>query len=264
MSTEKITIGADPELFIINASTQDVVSSIGLIPGVKNDAFIPKGYRKGFGIETDNILAEFNIPPAKTEDEFVNNINVMKQWINDFVKSKDPNLTIQCIASRYVNEDQLQSDEAKLFGCDPDFNAYTEDVNPKPEGASTNLRSAGFHVHVGYSNTSVEESLSIVKWMDVFLGVPSVIIDPDTERRKLYGKAGCFRLQPWGVEYRVLSSYMMNNDILIRYVYKQTMAAVSHRNQKHSDLFDIAKNIIDTNDVAGAIEFCKTNKINLI
>lgn len=148
--------------------------------------------------------------------------------------------------------------------CDPDFNAYTEDVNPKPEGASTNLRSAGFHVHVGYPNTSVEESLSIVKWMDVFLGVPSVIIDPDTERRKLYGKAGCFRLQPWGVEYRVLSSYMMNKDILIRYVYEQTMAAVSHRNQKHSDLFDIAKNIIDTNNVAGAIEFCKTNKINLI
>jgi hypothetical protein len=27
--------------------------------------------------------------------------------------------------------------------CSEDFNAYTEDVNPKPEGATTNLRSAG-------------------------------------------------------------------------------------------------------------------------
>ena len=27
--------------------------------------------------------------------------------------------------------------------CSEDFCAYTEDVNPKPEGTSTNLRSAG-------------------------------------------------------------------------------------------------------------------------
>lgn len=65
MNIEKVTIGADPELFIIDASSYEVVSSIGLIPGVKNNAFVPKGYRKGFGVETDNILAEFNIPPAK-------------------------------------------------------------------------------------------------------------------------------------------------------------------------------------------------------
>lgn len=116
MSIEKITVGADPELFIVNRTTRDVVSSIGLIPGVKNNPYVPQGYKKGYGIETDNILAEFNIPPAKTEDEFANYINVMKQWINDFVKSKNPDLTIQCIASRYVNEDQLQSKEAKAFG----------------------------------------------------------------------------------------------------------------------------------------------------
>ena len=118
--------------------------------------------------------------------------------------------------------------------CDPDYNAYTEEVNPKPEGASTNLRSAGFHVHVGYPNQNYETSVNIVKWMDVFLGVPSLLLDPDTERRKLYGKAGCFRLQPWGVEYRVLSSYMMHNETFIRYVYKQTMTAVSHRNESET------------------------------
>ena len=264
MSTEKITIGADPELFIVNRTTRDVVSSIGLIPGVKNNPYIPQGYKKGYGIETDNILAEFNIPPAKTEDEFANYINVMKQWINDFVKGKNPDLTIQCIASRYVNEDQLQSKEAKAFGCDPDYNAYTEEVNPKPEGASTNLRSAGFHVHVGYPNQNYETSVNIVKWMDVFLGVPSLLLDPDTERRKLYGKAGCFRLQPWGVEYRVLSSYMMHNETFIRYVYKQTMTAVSHRNESESDLFEVARTLINNNDVQGAIKFCKSNKINLI
>ena len=70
-----ITIGADPELFIINEKTNDVVSSIGLIPGIKGKPFEPKGYKKGFGIETDNILAEFNIPPAESKQEFINNFD---------------------------------------------------------------------------------------------------------------------------------------------------------------------------------------------
>ena len=40
----------------------------------------------------------------------------MKNYINDYVKQINPDLGIQCIASRMVNEDQLQSKEAKLFG----------------------------------------------------------------------------------------------------------------------------------------------------
>ena len=34
--------------------------------------------------------------------------------------------------------------------------------------------------------------------MDLFLGVPSILIDPDTERRKMYGKAGDYRLKEYG------------------------------------------------------------------
>ena len=253
-----ITIGADPELFIINEKTNDVVSSIGLIPGEKGKPFEPKGYKKGFGIETDNILAEFNIPPASSADEFVNNITLMKNYINDYVKNINPDLGIQCIASRMVNKDQLQSKEAKLFGCDPDYNAYTEDVNPRPEGAKTNLRSAGFHVHVGYDNKNVRRSLKIVKMLDIFLGVPSVLLDKDTKRRSLYGKAGSFRLQPWGVEYRVLSSFMMSTPELTRFVYDQTFAAV-----RSGELFlngignrvDIQK-IINENDTETAQHVC--------
>ena len=38
----------------------------------------------------------------------------------------------------------------------------------------------------------------MVKLLDIFLGIPSVIIDPDKKRRKLYGKAGAFRLTKYG------------------------------------------------------------------
>lgn len=138
-----VTIGADPELFIFNTATKSVVSSIGLIPGEKGKPWRDKKWAKGFGLEIDNILGEFNIPPAHTKDEFIESINFMKKYIREFVKKKNPDYDIRCRASYMVPEDQLQSEEAKMFGCSIDFNAYTEDVNPKPEGEKTNLRSAG-------------------------------------------------------------------------------------------------------------------------
>jgi hypothetical protein len=67
--------------------------------------------------------------------------------------------------------------------------------------------------------------------MDMFLGVPSVVKDPDTDRRSLYGKAGCFRFTPYGVEYRTLSSYMMKTNQLIGFVYDQTMKAIKACNE---------------------------------
>lgn len=138
-----ITIGADPEMFIFNTSTKTVVSSIGLIPGVKGDPWVDPTWKPGFGLETDNILVEFNIPPCCTKMEFVDNIFFMKNYIRQYVKQINPNYDVRCEASFLVPDDQLQSDEAKLLGCSIDYNVYTEAPNPKPEGDKTNLRSAG-------------------------------------------------------------------------------------------------------------------------
>lgn len=137
------TIGADPELFLINTKTGKVVSSIGIIPGEKGNPWRGDDMPSGFGLEIDNILAEFNIPPVSDSRSFVNNIEYMKNYISSFVKEKDKDLDILCSASQEVSEDQLQSPEAKMFGCSVDYNVYTERPNPKPQGEITNLRSAG-------------------------------------------------------------------------------------------------------------------------
>ena len=68
MEILNVTIGSDPELFIINKKTNKVVSSIGLIPGEKGNPYRTKDMPEGFGLEIDNILAEFNpaaIPPPR-------------------------------------------------------------------------------------------------------------------------------------------------------------------------------------------------------
>lgn len=220
------TIGADPELFIVNEKTKKVVSSIGLIPGEKGNPYVGEDMPSGFGLETDNILAEFNIPPSTDQISFINNIEYMKNYIDRFVKDKNPELGIKCAASMKVDPDQLNSPEARLFGCDPDYNVYTECMNPKPEGERTNLRSAGFHIHFGYPNFNTESSLRMVKYFDLYLGLPSVLLDKDTQRRKLYGKAGSFRLCSYGFEYRTLSSAMMADRDKLRTIWSGIEKAV--------------------------------------
>jgi hypothetical protein len=222
-----VTVGADPEVFIFNTSTKTVVSSIGIIPGEKGDPWIDPTWPKGFGLEIDNILGEFNIPPCKTKEEFIDSIVFMKKYIREHVKKINPNYDIRCRASYLVPEDQLQSKEAKLFGCSVDYNAYTEEPNPKPKGEETNLRSAGFHIHVGYENPNVDTSLMIIKYLDAYLGVPSVLLDGDTNRRSLYGKAGAFRLCDYGCEYRTLSSYFLRTKTTLTFVWNGLTKALS-------------------------------------
>jgi hypothetical protein len=255
--TSNVTLGADPECFIINEETGKVVSSIGIIPGEKGNPWRSKDMPKGYGIEIDNILAEFNIPPAKTKEDFVGSMEYMKQYLTNFVKKVNPNYGIRCAASELIDEDQLQSDEARLFGCSVDYNIYTGMPNPKPEGESTNLRSAGFHVHCGYNNPDVEQSLELLQYFDLFLGIPSVIKDTDQRRRTLYGKAGCFRLTEYGFEYRVLSSAMYATPELSGFVYDQCMKAIDAYNQGEIEFTEEFKDKIQTTINSGDSERAK-------
>ena len=227
-----ITIGADPELFIINKKTGRVVSSIGLIPGVKGKPWVGDDMPSGFGLEIDNILAEFNIPPARDKISFVNSIEYMKNYIQRYVQEKNPNLDILCAASQKVPVDQLKSPEARLFGCSVDYNVYTESANPKPNGEKTNTRSGGFHIHCGYQDYNTGTSLQLIKYFDMYLGIPSILWDTDTQRRSLYGRAGCFRLTGYGFEYRVLSSAMMKTPELIGKVWDCVMRAINAYNHR--------------------------------
>ena len=74
MRISNVMLGSDPELFIINTKTNKVVSSIGIIPGEKGNAYRSSDMPEGYGLQIDNILAEFNIPPAKDKESFVASI----------------------------------------------------------------------------------------------------------------------------------------------------------------------------------------------
>lgn len=258
---QNVTIGTDPELFLYDSEKKEVISAVGIIPGSKHEPYKIKELGRGFALQTDNVLIEFNVPAVKLEDKngFINNIQKMKDYITKYVKNVNPNFTLLHKASAKLKENQLNSAQAWEFACDPDFNCYTNLENQKPVLEDLCLRSAGFHIHIGYSNPDLKTSLTILKYMDAYLGIPSVLLDTDTKRRDLYGKAGCFRLQKYGLEYRVLSGYFLNSINTIGFVYDQVIKAL--------DAFDSDKKLPKFNDVIKTIndsdiELAKTLIVN--
>ena len=258
MVITNVKVGSDPELFIINSTNNKVVSSIGIIPGEKNNAYRAPDMPKGYGLQIDNVLAEFNIPASNKKEKFIQSMEYMKNYIRDFVKKVNPDLDIQCIASRDVDEDQLQHPEAKRFGCDVSYNAYTEDENPKPNGERGTLRSAGCHFHISYKNPNTRTSIDLIKYLDMYLGIPSVVMDPDTKRRTLYGKAGDFRLKNYGVEYRTLSSYFLSSKETLDFVWEGIKKAIQAYNEAMPLINSgLIQNTINNSDVEMAKELIK-------
>jgi hypothetical protein len=124
-------------------------------------------------------------------------------------------------------EQELWHPNALEFGCDPDFNAWRDgDRNPRPKAADPKLRSCGGHIHIGHDFTEKQGVHQFIKHMDLFLGVPSTLMDEGELRKQLYGKWGAFRYKPYGCEYRVLSNYWTLNPKLIGWVWDATTQAM--------------------------------------
>lgn len=219
MNKYNITIGSDPEIFI--EENGQVASAIGLVPGTKYQPH-PIDHL-GHMIQTDNIALEYNIPPCTNEDDFVYSIKYVKDYLEAIVVANG--YTLSTKASAEVNPIYLMDPQAQRFGCSPDLNVYTGEPNEAPDN-NTNLRCVGGHYSIGYPNPTIEISEKIVKAFDIFVTLPSLLIDKDERRRELYGKAGCFRFTPYGVECRQLSNFWIHNEDLTRWVYRQGLKAI--------------------------------------
>lgn len=215
-------IGSDPEIFLVNSDGK-LISSIGLVGGSKTN---PRQTTNG-SVQEDNVLLEFNSLPSFTAKEFVkNHVNIMKD-VSDIVAPLGLQVSIQ--ATGVFSEDQLQDDKAKVAGCEPDFDAWTKTINNPPNLSESGLRSGAGHLHISCPDveSSYKKRMDIVKALDLTCGVPSVLMDMDTTRRSLYGKAGCHRPKLTskndgydGVEYRTMSNFWLKSEELIQWAFE--------------------------------------------
>jgi hypothetical protein len=211
-------LGADPEVFLVDAMGKH----ISAIPYIQADKWNPMqipDMSKGFTLQQDNVSLEYGIPPAASADEFVAHIQDVMQKSLEYL----PGLSFSKLSCTIFEKDQMQHPLAHVFGCEPDYDAWTRDENNKPNPPHQFMRSAGGHVHV----ETKKDAFECVKKMDLFLGVPSTLMDRGEERKQLYGKRGAMRIKPYGFEYRVLSNFWIFDEKYIRWVWKQTQRALN-------------------------------------
>ena len=255
-----VLVGADPEVFVSHAGK--IISAIGIVPGSKAQ---PVPTKHGF-VQPDNVLAEFNINPAKCRNEFVASIKAVLADLGEMT----PGLDMR--ASHMYTYEELDSfgPEAFIFGCDPDFDAWRGgDKTIQPVGADPRLRTAGGHVHLGYLSDGQECSIAdrcrVVRAMDVTLGLQSVLFDKDTQRKQLYGKAGCFRPKKYGVEYRTLSNFWLMSDELMAWAYEGAVTALVRVDEistmLDAGLGEMVRDAINTSDTAAAKRLIKTFRV---
>lgn len=216
--------GADPELFLRSIEDNTPVVSIGLIGGSKQ---YPRPIGNGFAVQEDNVAVEYNIPPADNKEKFAASIHFVLDYLRQELEPKGLKLDIS--ATMDFEREQLMHPQALELGCEPDYNAWTNSVNPRPEAPET-LRSSGGHLHIGYDNPNPSKSREIIRAHDLFCGVASLIHDKDVRRRSIYGKAGAHRIKGYGVEYRTLSNFWIKTPELTKWLFEQSEKAIAFVN----------------------------------
>jgi len=258
---ENFTLGTDPE-FIIVDKNNNLLSAQDYVPGKKGEGF---DLGEGFACEADGVMAELTVPPTSDKKVFIDNVNIAKEKLIEYIKKEhDIDIKLLSKSSDFYPEHLLNNPNVLTFGCEPSYCIYTQAISPRPDAAEVgNLRSAGFHIHIGVpymlSMNSIEEMIYL---MDVFNGVPSIIEDTDQNRRRLYGNAGDFRFHFKEnltlFEYRTLGAASSNH---IDQVIDRTLLAIKVFNEKNKELFEILNGIkknvrdcIDNNNYEQAVE----------
>ena len=259
----EILVGCDPEVFVKQGGV--FKSAFGLIQGDKAN---PQKVNRG-AVQVDGMALEFNIDPAHSEDEFCLNV----QDVFNTMKLMVPDYEVVAVPVAHFDPDYIKNQPAAALelGCDPDFNAWINAVNNKPNG-NRPMRTASGHVHIGWTkgvDTSdfnhIEMCNAVIRQMDFFLGLPSLSYDDDQERREMYGKAGCCRYKPYGTEYRTLSNAWLKSEALMRWVYRNTLAGMNEliKGNVLADKYGDIQELINTGNKKEAMKIIKQEKIEV-
>jgi len=245
--TIKFKLGADPELFLKRADGTNI-SAHDLVPGSKK---APYAVDSG-AIQPDGLAAEFNIDAVDYND-FRAFDDKLTKVLGELKKAVGPDVFFDPRPSTLFDKDYYDAlpETAKELGCDPDYSAYSEDPmqpNPRPDGSS-GLRSAAGHLHIGWGSDipvdhpeHLEICRTFIRQMDLYVGLGMTVFDTDTERRKLYGKAGAYRPKHYGVEYRTPSNAWISSRARRQFIHSLVVAAIQNMQTSNPMYSYYAKN----------------------
>lgn len=184
-----------------------IIPCVGLFEGTKEKPHRPKGWPKGYALQEDNVMLEFNIPVCHTPSQLVDVVNTARQ----LVLSACDNIQLMPLWDFQEHKFEpidLTSPQAQLFACDPDLDAYSGGVQRDSPPDFGVYRTAGGHIHLGgdFNCPDFVAVLFLELVIALILG-GRFVHQPKSQRAKWYGQPGIYRVKPYGIEYRTLSNH---------------------------------------------------------
>lgn len=265
-------LGCDPEFFF--KFKGEIVGAEKFIPTKGLTAMQDS---RGFGSTQskfiiDGVQAELNPRPDQCRANLANEIAACFKTLYEELKKRGNDVTADF--SRIVEiskENLMQLDEkSRMFGCAPSKTIYKTKAGVKiadVDPTEYRVRAAGGHIHIGtvpfsgYENR-IERALTTdhkktVAMLDLICGNTCVLVDRDPgniERRKVYGKAGEFRLPAHGLEYRTLSNFWLTAYPLMSMAFGMARLAVQIvADPNHEMLINEFTNKVKAKNVRDAI-----------
>jgi hypothetical protein len=224
-SRSNILTSADPEFFLRDEKGE-LVPGYSVLPNKKGPGRVSCGV-----FHEDGFQAELSPEPDSCHERVVRKLGLMMNTVERAAVGGDyqemdrsyipDNIFTGAYTTRIVPEivveippPLLKTAPAKFvsLGCDPSENIYGTPSFSVDNPRAFPFRMAGGHIHLGTPTIASflhSHADQIIASMDAFLGVGAVALFDkvdDPRRRQYYGRAGEFRYQKHGLEYRSLSN----------------------------------------------------------
>ena len=202
--SNKLTMGADVEVFLTR--DKKIVPCVGLFKGTKEKPWQIPNAEKGFMLQEDNVMLEFNIPVTESATQFYINMEYGLDHARKQARGLGNGYDIAVKSSHKFTPDQLDSRQAQVIGCEPDNNAYEmgqERTNPPKPGLE---RTCGGHIHMGGKFNCPD----FVAALFLEMSLASAGLIETGQDLSWYRQPGLYRSKPYGIEYRTVSNSIYN------------------------------------------------------
>lgn len=256
-----ITFGSDPEIFLVEKGTRNLVPPEYLIhfkglnpiridtnsSNIRHPVFVEN---KDFSIIGDGALFEFILTPSEDIMVMYNRFLLAMESLHEIANKFNLDVLHSPIADFNVKKyfEDMKEDVVKLStiaGCDPDEDAIDDNYESKIRSLTQWVkRGAGGHIHLGVKNYPLlhEDVIPAIKLMAITVGntyIKNVVdLKSEQERQEVFGKAGRYRIQNYsgdilGIEYRTPSNVWLLSEESVNEIAEACRKAIHYlRNPK--------------------------------
>ena len=239
-----VVVGGDFEGFVrLNG---DWIPAERVLGGGKHS---PITLGRGVVGHPDNVMAEFALQAPVPVNTFAERVKTAMSMLQEHIEPAE------FVARSSVKFNRNWLDDSKMskeVGCEPDFDSVGNMYQYGPDTLGL-YRYAGFHIHFDVADSMPPDYA--VRVVDCTIGLASIALGWDRQgmRRQFYGTAGRHRPKYYGVEYRTLSSNVLNHIDALQELLVPVCNALHTGNHPIVELpqimWDPVRQAIDTEDV---------------